>query len=123
MVDEVVRGDGDTTVVAVLPVLGGKGGTKPEGLEWGGPTGSPPTLETPLVMDLPEYTDNNLQSSVHLQGMTVIRPDALRSASTSAGSDKWVFEFDWNTEGEADVGLSDTDTICQNPIILMVAIG
>ena len=70
-------------------------------------------------MDLPEYTDNNLQSGVHLQGMTVTRSDA----STSAGSDKWVFEFDWNTEGEADVGLSDTDTICQNPIILMVAIG
>jgi hypothetical protein len=74
-------------VLVVLPEFGGKGGTKPAGVEWGGPTGSLPTLKTSLVMDLPEYIDNNLQLAVHLQGMMVNRPDA----STSAGSDKWVF--------------------------------
>jgi hypothetical protein len=92
VVDKGVGGDGDATVLVVLPEFGGEGGTKPAGAEWGGPTGSPPTLETPLVMDLPEYIDNNLQSAVHLQGMTVARPDA----STSARSDKWACEFDWN---------------------------
>ena len=83
-VDEGVGGDGDATVLVVLPEFGGEGGTKPAGAEWGGPTGSPPTLETPRVMDLPEFIDNDLQSAVHLQGMMVARPDA----STSAGSDK-----------------------------------
>ena len=95
VVDEGVGGDGDATVLVVLQEFGGEGGTKPAGAEWGGPTGSPPTLETPLVMDLPAYIDNNLQSAVHLQGMTVTRPDA----STSAGSNKWVFEFNvWEVD-------------------------
>jgi hypothetical protein len=108
VVDKVVGGDGDATVLEVLPVFGGEGGTKPARSEWGGPTGSPPTLKTPLMMDLLEYTNNNLQSEDgHLQGMTVTRPDKL----TSVGSDKWFFEFEWNTEGEGNVSLSDTDTI------------
>ena len=64
-------------------------------------------LETPLVMDLPENINNNLWLDAHLQEMTATKPDA----SASVGSDKWVFEFDWNMEGEADVGLLDTDTI------------
>jgi hypothetical protein len=49
------------------------------GSEWGGTTCSLPTLEIPLMADLPGNINNNLQLDSHLQEMAATKPDATTS--------------------------------------------